>query len=158
MDEKITRKQIRLKNYNYANSGYYFITICTNQRKTLFGEIKNNKMLLNNIGEIIYSQIKESENKYPKIIIDENIVMPNHIHIIINILENNNIPIGNIIGYFKYQSSKAVCEYLNIPIKSIWQRNYYEHIIKDEIELNNTREYIKNNPQNWQTDKEYLKQ
>ena len=83
MDRLPGRKNIRLKNYDYSQSGYYFVTICTQDRQKLFGEILNSKLILNDRGEMIIKWIYQLGNKFPRILIDKYIIMPNHIHCII---------------------------------------------------------------------------
>jgi len=162
------RKQNRLNGYDYSQSNYYFVTICTQNRKYIFGDIANNEMILNDAGDMVNFWWQETFKKYKNISIDEYIIMPNHIHGIINIAvgarsprpDNNKIigrgnrapTIGNIIAYFKYQTTKQINESQNTPGKKIWQRNYYDHIIRNDKSLNNIRQYIKNNPATWNTD------
>jgi REP element-mobilizing transposase RayT len=84
--ERHNRRSIRLKGYNYAQSGAYFVTICAQNRECLFGEIQNHEMALNHAGEMVYQEWNDMTNKCPGIVIDEFIVMPNHIHGIICIV------------------------------------------------------------------------
>jgi len=145
------RRSIRLKGYDYSQNGAYFITICNQNRECLFGEIIGQKMILNDVGKMIDYQWNELQNKFNNIQLDEYIVMPNHFHGII---------IGKIIGAFKsittHEYIKGVKKY-NWPSfnNAIWQRNYYEHIIRHEESLNKIREYIINNPMNWINDEMY---
>ena len=168
------RHSIRLQKYDYLQSGYYFVTICAQNRQQIFGTIINNQMTLNDGGNMIDFWWQEMFKKYKNISIDEYIIMPNHIHGIINIVgagsprpksprpDNNKIigrgnrapTIGNIIAYFKYQTTKQINEPQNTPGKKIWQRNYHDHIIRNDKSLNNIRNYIINNPATWQFDVE----
>jgi len=153
------RKQIRLKKYDYAQSGWYFVTICTQNRECLFGEIVDGKMKLNDVGNIIDTQWNGLLNRFHNIQLDEYVVMPNHFHGIIIIPSNNGrdnpapTTLGRIIAYFKYESTKQINQYYVgagiLPphtIKKIFQRNYYEHIIRNEEELHAIRRYIEKNP------------
>jgi len=184
------RRSIRLKDYDYSQSGHYFITICTHNQQHLFGEIKNDQMILNQLGQIIQIQWLNTPKRYHNILLDKYIVMPNHLHGIIEIRDNNvgaihvgaihelplhELPlrgksslqeltikrrtmlIPKIIGYFKMNSAKQINQLSKISCQPIWQRNYYEHIIRDEKSLNNIREYITNNPLNWERDRNNLK-
>ena len=178
----ITRKQIRLKGCNYLDSGYYFITICSKNRENIFGNpvgaglasarIKNpthdnnssqNNMLLSPLGRIIDNQWKDIPNQYDNIELDHYVIMPNHIHGIlvihnqINRADARPAPtIPDIICSFK---SKCAVEYLkyirqnnlNISAK-IWQRSFYDHVVRNERSLNAIRKYIANNPENWEND------
>ncbi len=192
--EKHHRRSIRLKGYDYSQPGAYFITICTKNRKCLFGNIINGKMILNDAGHIAQNCWLEIPNHYPNVILDEFIIMPNHIHGIIiinagandnspiNVGANNNSPrqannnsprqinnnspqpssfrspsgtIGSIVRGFKIGVTKWFRQ--NTDIYDVWQRNYYEHIIRNEQELDRIRKYIINNPLKWELDKNYSK-
>ena len=166
----MNRKANRKKHYNYSSAGYYFVTICTKDRLSFFGKIEDGKMFLNECGEIVRKCWLEIPGHFPNVKIDEFVVMPNHFHGIIII----NDPVGNrhacslqdiyenrqhqklpvIIGSFKSAVTKLIHrKYDNI---FQWQKSYYDHIIRDESSLNNIQSYIRQNPQNWDTDKNNL--
>ena len=157
------RKSIRLKNWNYENHGYYFVTICVNDHQHLFGEIINNQMILNEYGEIIKFTWLDLVNHNRGILLDEFVVMPNHAHGIIIIgagligagLEPAPTDTGlpEIMRQFKTFSAKRIKKLRNAPSSTLWQRNYYDHIIRNEQTLNAIRAYIKNNPDQWSMDK-----
>jgi len=169
------RRSNRLRGYDYSQPGYYFVTLCTKNREYLFGEIKENQMILNEIGRIINRQWKELTFKYSNINNSDFIIMPNHIHGVIELirrglinqtptLENNEnwilmknpeITLGKIIRFFKAKSAFQIRSKSNIF--QIWQRNYYEHIVRNENDLNQIREYIQNNPYNWKMDENNIK-
>lgn len=164
------RHSIRLKNYDYSSNGAYFVTICTHEREYLFGDIVNGKMKTNNLGNLVVSIWESLPNRFP-VIIDTYQIMPNHFHGIIVIVGAGLVPalelgapvtnrapargaptpkqptLGNIIGAFKSLSTntRAQCKF--------WQRNYYEHIIRNETELFKIREYITLNPLMWERDR-----
>ncbi len=177
------RHSIRLKGYDYSNSGAYFITICTNHRAILLGEIINYQVQLNDIGKMIQKTWIEIPITYPDVELDEFIVMPDHLHgiVIINSNKNENINFdidnektnqGQIQGFetnlkgqtqgfaptlpeivkrFKTLTTKkyidGIKQYNWKPFdKRLWQRNYYEHIIRSDKYLHKIREYIINNP------------
>ena len=145
---KDKRHSIRLKEYNYAKEGMYFITICIKNRKCLLGEIREDKIQLNDIGKVVEKELLRIKVKFSKFNISIYQLMPNHIHFILEIIDKNNIAIGNIIRHFKgkvYANSK-IC----------WQRNYYEHIIRNEKEYYAITNYIINNPYNWKEDENYI--
>ncbi|MBN2425786.1 MAG: transposase [Calditrichaceae bacterium] len=185
------RRSIRLKNYNYTQSGYYFITLCTKDRQHLFGEIVNGKMIYNTSGEIVHDEWLKTAEIRDSIELDESVVMPNHFHGIIKI--NNPdmvgarraVPLQNteqqsarqkteqfgkpvsgsiptIVRSFKSAVTKKINEIRKTLGLYVWQKNYgishafrhYEHIIRNENELYRIRTYIKDNPKNWETDKE----
>jgi putative transposase len=178
------RRSIRLKNYDYTQQGAYFVTICANDQKCIFGNIKNDKMVLNDAGEMVQRVWNEISRFYNGIDIDHFQIMPNHVHGIIMIVgagpracpDNKKsvtgqphnykgqpqgvaptLSLSDIIHRFKTMTTKQYCDGVknnNWPLFNarLWQRNYYEHIIRDEHELNHIREYIINNPATWDTD------
>jgi putative transposase len=177
--EKHHRKSIRISNYDYSNRGAYFVTICTKDRECLFGEIIDGEMVLNNTGEIVQKIWDELSENYDGIVTDSFRIMPNHIHGIIIIKNENSckiegnldnkegqtwesaptISLSTVIQRFKSMSTKRIKSNakesdLMMISNKLWQRNYYEHVIRNESELNRIREYIECNPQNWDADKE----
>lgn len=146
------RRSIRLIGYDYSRSGAYFITICTHNRECIFGEIVDRAMNYNELGNIALLHWHNLATHHPNIEIDESIVMPNHLHGII-IVQESSKPISEIIRGFKTFSARQINKLLDRKGCPLWQRNYYEHIIRNEDELNNVRQYILNNPTNWQKDK-----
>ncbi len=180
----------RLPHYDYSQPGAYFITIVTQNRQCIFGEINNGKMFLNELGEIVKQCWLEIPVHFPNVKLEEFVVMPNHVHGIIIItesiknkngesgggggggggggVETNNYSslrnkrprgtsktIGSIIRGFKIGVTKYIRQH-NPSIKSIWQRNYYEHIIRNDDELNRIRKYINENPLKWNNDEHYV--
>lgn len=136
------RHSIRLKNYDYSLNGAYFVTICTHDREYLFGDIVNKKMVLNQYGQITNRIINSLTKRFPADI-DIYQIMPNHIQ--------QRSLLSQIIGFLKMNSSKSIHQ-IN-PNFPIWQRNYFEHIIRNEIELSKIREYIVLNPRMWERDR-----
>jgi len=217
--QKHHRRSIRLKGYDYSQSGAYFVTIVTQNRERLFGEIVNGSMVLNNAGKMVEKWWYELNNKFPNIKLDGHITMPNHFHGIIitvgadlrvcpgnadlrvcpgnadlrvcpgnadlrvcpGINNNDNFggehmgsngehiglrgehigsPLHKIVQWFKTMTTNDYINHVKTnnwkPFnKKLWQRNYYEHIIRNEIELNKIRQYIINNPLNWEKDDNY---
>jgi len=171
---------IRLKNWNYSWSGYYFITICTKNNEHYFGVIENDKMIVNNLGEIAEKYLTEIPNHFKNVQIIEFIIMPNHIHCIIKINEtekynaetrqclvstDNDIiskknnryqnqgknTISSIIGSYKSICTKVINRIQN-EIFFAWQPRFYDMIIRNKKELENVINYIKNNPKNFNND------
>lgn len=153
------RRSIRLKGYDYSSQGAYFVTLCVQNRKNLFGSIDNGILNLNEAGNMILKWYRELENKFPALKCEEVIVMPNHFHCIWHITAQDaetNIP--TIAQWFKTMTTN---EYIHgvkekgwPPFdKRLWQRNYYEHIIRDEQAYENIRNYIKTNPEHSSTDR-----
>ena len=179
------RRSIRLRGYDYSQPGAYFVTICTQNRLSVFGRIADGKMILDEPGAIANSEWKKLDQRFPQIELDEYIIMPNHIHGIIIItdtvgaihelpihpsdIENGLQPdvteenspairrrmtLPRVIGFYKMNSAKAINIALKTPGKHRWQRNYYEHIIRNNDSLNRIRRYIHENPSQWSNDSE----
>lgn len=158
----------RLQSWDYSSSGYYFITICTHQKKEYFGKIHNRKIELSKMGKIAKNEWLKTKQLRPNIDLDEFVIMPNHIHGILIIrypvetsrrdvsttnkfqLKPNSL--GSIIGQFKSIVTKRINHELNIPFH--WQSRYYDHIIRTEHEFYSIREYIRYNPLKWEEDEE----
>ena len=160
------RKPTRLKGYNYCTPGAYFITICTHNRKCLFSnivgaiqELPENK--LTPYGEIVKSIIEDLPQRF-NIEINKYVIMPNHIHLIIVIkndeqrairespLQWHRSVISKAIGYLKMNASKLI--HLTSTNKKIWQRSYHDHIIRNEIDYKRIWEYIDTNVLRWELD------
>ncbi len=140
------RKKLRLEYYDYSKQGLYFITICIKNRRKILGKINNNQIELSKEGIVVQNYIEYIVKKYRNIKIDEYIVMPNHIHMIISMDNENYANLSRIIKQYKGSVTKQIGH-------SIWQKSYYEHIIRYEKEYYNIKEYIQNNIVNWKHDK-----
>lgn len=163
------RRSIRLKHYDYSQQGAYFVTICTEYRQCLWGEIKQDQVLLNHLGAIALQCWLEIPAHFPSVELDVFVIMPNHLHGILWITKSVNQEekyhqfqkvvkgsILSIVRSFKGAVTKKInqiCQQKGTSL--IWQRNYYEKVIKNEEMLNNVREYILNNPRNGEKDSEY---
>lgn len=188
------RRSIRLKGYDYSQAGLYFITLCVKHGQFLFGEIKNCEMRLNEAGKIANSCWLEIPNHYPTSQLHEYIIMPNHVHGIVEILNternvmnsesgivgveddigeekhigaeditplhhtmphriSNSKTIGSMIKGYKIGVTKWMRS--NTDVHDVWQRNYYERIIRDEKDYLVTSQYIRNNPLKWEEDEFY---
>lgn len=141
------RKNPRLKDYDYTLSGYYFITICTKEKKHYFGEISNGIMQYKDIGKIANEFIKKIDDIYKSIKLDKYIIMPNHIHMII-IVEETSIQISRVIKQYKGYITKQIKE-------PIWQKSYYDHVIRNEKDYLRIWKYIDENILKWELDKYY---
>ena len=166
------RKPTRLREYDYSQSGWYFITVCIKNRMEWFGDVVNEKMVLNAYGKIAREQWLWLARQYDYVKLDEFIIMPNHMHGIV-VIENDVIRRDNprvvptvvptnihnrrynllskSANAFKTTSSKLIHQ--NCLIEFIWQRSFYDHIIRDEESLGSIREYIINNPMKWDLDR-----
>ena len=220
------RRSIRLQGYDYASEGLYFVTICTQNRECLFGEIKNNEMVLNDAGRMVEKWYNKTHEKFPDIICHEMVIMPNHFHCIWEnvglhgasavgahprvrppkqnmepststdiVIDDYDAHVGNdkriiiegahtgaplqnptlnesdlgmhigsplsmVVRWFKTMSTNEYIHGVNelgwTPFdRKLWQRNYYEHIIRDDTSLQNIAYYIDNNPAHWQDDDFY---
>lgn len=166
-------KSIRLKGYDYSRAGAYFVTICTHNKECLFGDIVDGNVALNDFGRVVDSEWLKTAEIRKNIILDKYIVMPNHFHGIVLIVENDdsgkarlattqwNVPIKTkpgslpvIVGSFKSAVTRQINLMRGTPGKELWQRNYFERIVRNPDELHRIREYIFANPLRWQMDKE----
>lgn len=174
------RRSIRLQGYDYSQAGCYFVTICTHERKHYFGEIVGATLCgrPNNPHKMIEKWLLELENKYADVTIGPYVVMPNHVHLMIcksNTQLGDRIgthtgdhmgkhtgdhigsPLQDVVGWFKTMTTneyiRDVKNGLYEPFnKKLWQRNYYEHIIRDERDFLRIAEYIEKNPITWDRD------
>jgi len=143
------RKRNRLKEHDYSQGGYYFITICIEGRENIFGIIENSDCILNKYGDIVKNVLVELPKRYSYFEIDYYVIMPDHIHTVIIIdpsesKKQKTKSLSEIIGAFKTMSSKQ------IHIKGLknfkWQRSFYDRVIRNEKELFLIRKYIEQNP------------
>ncbi len=185
--QKYHRRSIRLQNYDYAQAGAYFVTICTHGRASLLGEIVDGEMRLNIAGEAVIACWQNLPRHFSNVELDAFVVMPNHVHGIIVITEaevgakqsekaiavhrdtaptasplrmtNEQMPHGTqpgslaaIIQNFKSVSARKINAVRFTPGQTVWQRNYYEHVIRNENDLAHIRNYIVANPVRWAED------
>ena len=167
------RRSIRLQKYDYASEGAYFVTICTHNRECILGEIVEGEVRLSEIGTIAHQCWLEIPNHFKNVALDEYVIMPNHVYGIIIIQpsmvgvqyieplrepQSNRFQhitrrsIGSMIRSYKAAVTRQ-CDHASVG-QFRWQRNYYEHVIRGEKDLNKTREYIIMNPLQWFLDKE----
>jgi putative transposase len=160
------RRSIRLKGYDYAQAGAYFVTMCTRDRACRFGDVVDGQMQVNQYGQVVADSWLWLSGRYPYVGLDEWVVMPNHLHGIIILTEpdgrggsrtaptQNRKSLGRLIGTFKMVSTKRLNAIRHTPGDSVWQRNYYEHIVRNEESLARIRQYIIDNPARWDKDRE----
>jgi REP element-mobilizing transposase RayT len=166
--KRLNRQSHRYYGYDYSQEGLYFITICTKNNVCLFGEIIHEEVYLSAIGKIVQDFWLQIIDYHPYVVLHEFVIMPNHIHGIIEItkkddtdeIDNSNCKIdfaspsktiGSIIRGFKIGVSSWVTK--NIGIRNIWHRNYHDHVIRNYEAYINIKLYILNNPKNWGKDK-----
>lgn len=166
MDRKAPqRKRLRLPEYDYAQPGYYFITVCTRERKQevlcsiepAVGAIINRppRISLTPLGRIVDETIRAIPDHYPGILVDQYIIMPDHVHLIMSFRrigpDGRQIaaptPLSKIIQQMKRIASKQA----GVPL---WQKGFYDHVIRNDVDLANVRQYIRNNPLKWIEDKD----
>ena len=178
------RRSIRLQNYDYSTAGAYFITICTFERECLLGDVVAGEMRLNAAGQCVAMILDSLPERYPDVEVDAFVIMPNHIHGIITITgdvpvgaihesPDLNLPqrerairesplpdrramtLSKVIGYLKMNTAKRINQLRNNPGVPVWQRNYYERVIRNELELESIQQYIVDNPAKWQEDENH---
>lgn len=166
------RKSIRAPGFDYRDPGTYFVTMCTNNREHLFGEIRNGIMGLNEYGCVVADEIRNTTVIRPYVHIDTWIIMPNHVHILFRI--DDHIPdvirasprdaptfqlpaqsLGSIINHFKSACTKRINTIHDFD-GTIWQRNYHDHIVRSIEECDRIRIYIRQNPANWISDEYHI--
>ena len=169
--QRRNRQSIRLRGYDYSRVGAYYITICVRNRQCLFGDVIDRNLQLNQAGLIIRSVWDNLPRLYDGIGLDAFIVMPNHVHgiVVINkpvgaihespsfagpVAQRRRMLLSKIVGRFKMVSAKQINALRGSPGQPLWQRNYYEHIIRDDGSLNRIRQYVSDNPAQWEFDRE----
>ncbi len=160
------RKSLRLAGYEYSQGGAYFVTICVKDRTPLFGKILNGEMVNNENGDLAMAAWNKLPGHYLHIALDAFMVMPNHVHGIIIITDEKAQPVGagfkpaptkplpEVVRAFKTFSARAINLRRGASGQPLWQRGYYEHVIRNEESLNRIRDYIATNPWRWHLDRE----
>ena len=163
------RRSVRLKTHDYTEPGASFVTICTWKRECLLGEVRDGKVILSGLGEVVREEWLRTALARPLVTLDEFAIMPNHIHGIVSIRDEGkarlapttarfrrplpgSLPV--IVGAVKSACTNRINVMRQTPGLSLWQRNYYEHVVRSESELARVREYIVMNPTCWDEDSE----
>ncbi|MFZ1417685.1 MAG: transposase [Burkholderiaceae bacterium] len=166
----LRRKSIRLKDCDYSRAGAYFITICTHERQALLGQIVDGQMQLNSLGEIVQAVWFALTEHYAHIHLGVFVVMPNHVHGIIEIKVEeaaSSVGVGlkptptrhglsEIVRALKTFSARRINEKCAKVGNKVWQRNYYEHVIRSEASYLTISKYIQTNPQRWAEDRYFV--
>ena len=150
--EKQHRKLNRLEDYDYSQNVAYFVTICTQDRKPVLGTIVGDGFPVpNQIGEIAEEYIRRISEKYSEVTVDRYVIMPDHIHILLRIdgTGNPSPTMGNVVGWYKYQVTKQVNLLRNMPGEKLFQRSYYDHVIRNQQDYDEIWQYIENKPRKW---------
>ena len=152
------RKNIRLKNFDYSKQGAYFITICTQNKKYLLSNIidDDNPHLLM-CGKIADKWINKIAEKYPQYTVDCYVIMPNHIHLLLSVMngEEASTSVVSVVGWLKYQITKEFNLINDTPKTKIFQRSFYDHIVRNYNDYEEIYKYIFENPLKWRYDKLY---
>ena len=153
------RRSLRLRRYDYSRTGAYFITICTQGRVCLFGKISNGTMALTDAGQMVKIVWNEMPKFYPGIEIDEFFVMPNHIHgiIVLDQATSTGLSLPTVVQRLKTMTTKRYIDGVGSSgwrrfSKRLWQRDYFEHVIRNPESLDRIRRYILENPGRWMVD------
>lgn len=158
--------RLRLRGYDYASPGAYFVTICTERRVCLFGDVREDQVIFSPAGQVVESWWDSIPQRFPGVMLDERIIMPNHVHGVIEIgacpeaIEGSPLPkLNEIIRWFKSMSTR---DYIlgvqsggwpRFPGK-LWQERYYDHIVRSDAALERIRAYIEANPSQWHMDED----
>ena len=173
MDEpRKNRRSIRLKGFDYSLPVAYFITICTHEREENLAKIAGHEVHLTKAGEIVRAAWLNLPQRFPTVILHDFVLMPNHLHAILTFAHSvrgdkegaaSSAPtmsptarpsLGGVIRAFKSVSAISINRMRGRTDRPVWQRNYYEHIIRTSREFDETRKYIHENPMRWDTDPE----
>jgi len=167
------RRSLRLPGYDYTQAGAYFVTICAHQKACLFGDVTNGEMCVNPLGRIVQEEWEGTGRARQNVTPDAFIVMPNHVHAIIWLTGHEDMAgrrgmarhaptfgrpiagsLATTVGAFKSAASRRINRQRGTPGAPLWQRNYYERVVRDDQELHAIREYIATNPTQWAHDPE----
>jgi len=171
--ERPRRRSIRLPGYDYSKAGAYFLTICAHEKQQLFGKVEDGNTVLNDAGRIVNSEWLKTGKIRIGIELDDWVVMPNHFHGILVFTEcgetgtarraptdrlfGKPVPgsLPTVVRSFKSAVTKRINQIRQKPGMPVWQRNYWDRVIRDASELDRLREYIQVNPAQWETDQLY---
>jgi putative transposase len=164
----MSRRSLRLKGYDYPSAGAYYLTVCTQNKECLFGRISKGTMFINEYGDIVADEWSKSSKIRHEIELDEFMVMPNHFHAIVFIHEGDqpvaptncltgpvSKSIGALMAGFKSSVTKRINGLRQTPGVQVWQRNYDEHVIRNENDMTDIREYIHYNVAKWELDEDF---
>jgi REP element-mobilizing transposase RayT len=168
------RRSVRLKGYDYSQGGAYFVTMCTHSRECLFGDIIDGRMFLSDSGLMVEKWWCKLSGKFPHVAGDAYVIMPNHVHGVVIIVgadpcvcpdgnadphqgAHAGAPLPTVVQWFKTMTTNEYIRYASenlqgAPSTKLWQRNYYEHVIRNERSLRAIRDYIEANPSQWSSD------
>jgi REP-associated tyrosine transposase len=172
MPDHPTRKPLRLVNHDYSQAGPYFVTICTQNKSNTLGTVCGEQVDLSPAGQLAREVWYALPERFPQLVFDEFIMMPNHLHAILAFVgaglappavgnakndRANSCSLPSIIGAFKSISTIKINRLLRRRGQPFWQRSYYEHIIRNGDDMKNAQRYILENPSKWSSDPEHPK-
>ncbi len=150
------RRSIRLEGYDYTHPGAYFVTVCLVPRRPLLGTVAHDAVRLSPLGEIVASRLLEVPDHFATIGVDEWIVMPDHVHAVLLVGPRDDerqerarhaSPLQVVVGSFKAAATRDVNHLRGTPGAPLWQRGFYDHVVRDQPDLDRVRDYIRTNPQ-----------
>lgn len=161
------RMPTRLKDFDYSLNGTYFVTICTQNRKNILSEIVGEGFPLPNyepvvrlscFGKIVDKWIGQIQNKYPSVSVDCYVIMPNHLHLMLTVAKDDgrgdpSPTVDAVVGWLKFQSTKEINKIQNSLGEKVFQRSFYDHIVRNQEDYEEIGKYIFENPARWQFDK-----
>jgi REP element-mobilizing transposase RayT len=157
------RKSLRLPRFDYATHHDYFVTLCVQGRRRLLGRVEDGRLTLSDAGRMIDAQWRDLARRYPFVALDRHIVMPNHVHGIVGLRADRRTGVaitetlGSVIRRFKALTTRLYCDGVRRHgwrrfDGRLWQRGFYDRVIRNDRELNAIREYIDQNPARWERD------
>lgn len=166
------RKDTRLKDFDYGKTGVYFLTVCTQNRKNILSTIVGEGSplpRLSRYGEIVEEWINKIPEKYPEAFVDHYVIMPNHIHILLSIIKDDGrgdpsptagvggpaLTVNTVMGWLKFQATKEINQMRGLAGDKVFQRSFFDHIIRDRKDYEEHAKYIYENPLRWQYDELY---
>ncbi len=144
----VNRKVVRLPNFDYSSPNVYFITICTQDKACIFGTVHT----LSPLGQLARTELESVPRHHPEVHLEKYVIMPNHVHAIMRLDADVGIrsPIPQIVSLYKAAVSRKAG-------KKLWQRSFYEHVVRNQAEYDQIWNYIENNPMKWEMDRFYRK-
>ena len=153
--ERPERNPNRLTEYDYSTNGAYFVTLCTQDRRKVLSSIVGDGFSVPKpYGMIAEEMIAQIPVKYPSVTVDKYVIMPDHIHLLLSLdrkigTENPSPTLGNVIGWYKYQVTKQSDLQIGLNGTKLFQRSYYDHVIRNQRDYDEVWQYIENNPRKW---------
>jgi len=142
------KNSLRLTGYDYGSSGIYFVTLCTQQRRRILSSVKDGKVELSKLGELVSRNWLSLPEWFSHLELDHFVIMPDHFHALIQLTDNGS-SLGTVIGSFKSATSRLARSSGLLYDDRLWQRGYYDRIVRSESALLDIRQYIDDNPIKW---------